>query len=162
MTPRQSIVHSMKSHRAKPNILRFVFYALARLYPMGEDVTCLKYFLIDYYIVRFFQGFNIRWCRHTQAHPTGSRQAHISWWRHQMETFSALLALYAGNSPVSGEFPAQRPVTRNFDIFFDLRLNKRCSKPSQYPIFFGLWRMVSRARNDIWNDKIFTNNTTWN
>ena len=34
-----------------------------------------------------------------------------SWWRHQMETFSALLALCAGNSPVSGEFPAQRPLT---------------------------------------------------
>ena len=44
-----------------------------------------------------------------------------------METFSALLALYAGNSPVTGEFPAQRPVTRSFDVFFDLRLNKRSS-----------------------------------
>ena len=40
----------------------------------------------------------------------------ISWWRHQMETFSALLALYAGNSPVTDEFPAQRPVTRSFDF----------------------------------------------
>ena len=36
------------------------------------------------------------------------------WWRHQMETFSALLALCAGNSPVTGEFPSQRPVTRSF------------------------------------------------
>ena len=27
------------------------------------------------------------------------------WWRHQMETFSALLAFCAGNSPVPGEFP---------------------------------------------------------
>ena len=27
-----------------------------------------------------------------------------------------------------GEFPAQRPVTRSFDVFFDLRLNKRLSK----------------------------------
>ena len=51
-----------------------------------------------------------------------------TWWRHQMETFSALLALCAGNSPVPGEFPAQRPVTRSFDVFFDLRLNKRLSK----------------------------------
>ena len=42
-----------------------------------------------------------------------------------METFSALLAICAGNSPVPGEFPAQRPVTRSFDVFFDLRLNKR-------------------------------------
>ena len=46
----------------------------------------------------------------------------ISWWRHQMETFSALLDLCAGNSPVTGEFPAQRPVMRSFDVFFDLRL----------------------------------------
>ena len=43
-----------------------------------------------------------------------------TWWRHQMETFSALLAICAGNSPVSGEFPAQRPVARSFDVFFDL------------------------------------------
>ena len=50
------------------------------------------------------------------------------WWRHQMETFSALLTLGAGNSPVTGEFPAQRPVTRSFDVLFDLRLNKRLSK----------------------------------
>ena len=42
-----------------------------------------------------------------------------------METFFALLALCAGNSPVPGEFPAQRPVTRSFDVFFDLRPNKR-------------------------------------
>ena len=42
--------------------------------------------------------------------------------------FSALLALCAGNSPVTGEFLAQRPVTRSFDVFFDLRLNKPLSK----------------------------------
>ena len=33
-----------------------------------------------------------------------------------------------GNSPVPGEVPAQRPVTRSFDVFFDLLLNKRLSK----------------------------------
>ena len=49
-------------------------------------------------------------------------------WRHQMETFSALLAICPGNSPITGEFPTQRPVTRSFDVFFDLRLNKRLSK----------------------------------
>ena len=47
-----------------------------------------------------------------------------TWWRHQMEIFSALLAICAGNSPVPGEFPAQRPVTRSFDVYFDLRPNK--------------------------------------
>ena len=51
-----------------------------------------------------------------------------SWWRHQMETFSALLAICAGNSPVTGEFPAQRAGTRSFDIFFDRHPNKRLSK----------------------------------
>ena len=45
-----------------------------------------------------------------------------------MDTFSALLAICAGNSAVPGEFPAQMPVTRSFDVFFDLRLNKRLSK----------------------------------
>ena len=51
-----------------------------------------------------------------------------------METFSALLAICADNSPVSGEFPAQRPETRSFDVFFDLCPNKRWSKQS-----WGWW-----------------------
>ena len=65
--------------------------------------------------------------------PPGGQGA-TSWWRHQMETFSALLAICAGNSPVPGEFPAQRPVTRSFDVFFDLRLNKRLIKQ-----WWGWW-----------------------
>ena len=36
-----------------------------------------------------------------------------AWWRHQKETFSALLTFCTGNSPVTGELPAQRPVTRS-------------------------------------------------
>ena len=52
----------------------------------------------------------------------------------QMEIFSALLAICAGNSPVTGEFPTQRPVTRSFDAFFDLCLNKPLSKQS-----WGWW-----------------------
>ena len=49
----------------------------------------------------------------------------MPWCRHQMETFSALLAFCEGNMPVTGGFPSQRPVTRSFDTFFDERLNKR-------------------------------------
>ena len=52
---------------------------------------------------------------------------YFPWWRHQMETLSALLTICAGNSPVTGEFPTQRPVTRSFDVYFDLRPNKRLS-----------------------------------
>ena len=51
------------------------------------------------------------------------RSRGMAWWRHQMETFSALLALCAGNSPITGEFPAQWPVTRSFDAFFDQRID---------------------------------------
>ena len=51
-----------------------------------------------------------------------TRKTYLSWWRHKMETFFVLLAICAGNSPVPGEFPAQRPVTRSFDVFFDLHL----------------------------------------
>ena len=59
---------------------------------------------------------------------TISRTMSDAWWRHLMETFSALLVLCEGNSPFTGEFPSQRPVRRSFDAFFDLRLNKRSSK----------------------------------
>ena len=57
-----------------------------------------------------------------------------SWWRHQIETLSALLAFCVWNSQVTGEFPSQRPVTRSFDVFFDLRLNKPLGKQS-----WGWW-----------------------
>ena len=58
--------------------------------------------------------------------PIQRPETDSTWWRHQMETFSALLAICA----VPGEFPAQRPVARSFDVFFDLRLNKQLSKQS--------------------------------
>ena len=71
------------------------------------------------------------------------------WWRHKMETISALLAICAGNSPVPGEFPAQRPVTRSFDVFFDLRLNKRLSKQSWDWWFETISRSLWRHCNAI-------------
>ena len=47
-------------------------------------------------------------------------------WSNQMETFSALLPIW--NSPVTGEFPAQRPMAQSSDVFFDLHVDKRLSK----------------------------------
>ena len=59
----------------------------------------------------------------------GKGEGGASPWRcHQMETFSVLLAICAGNSLVTGEFPTQRPVTRTFDVFFDPPVNKQLSK----------------------------------
>ena len=57
-----------------------------------------------------------------------------AWWRHQMETLSALLAICVGNSLVPGEFPTQRPVMCSFGVFFHLRSNKRLSKQ-----WWGWW-----------------------
>ena len=80
---------------------------------------------------------------------------HQAWWRHQMETFSTLLALYAGNSLVTGEFPAQRPVTRSFEVFFDLSLNKQLCKHSRGWWFetpsHSLWRH-SNVSACLWSD----------
>ena len=63
--------------------------------------------------------------------------------RNQMETSSALLVLCAVNSLVTGEFPSQRPVTRSFDVFFLLRLNKSLSKQS-----WGWW--FEKASRSLW------------
>ena len=72
-----------------------------------------------------------------------------------METFSALLAICVGNSPVLVEFPAQRPVTQNFDILFDLHPNKRLSKQWR-----GWWFETPscpfwRHLNEIWRHQVF-------
>ena len=56
----------------------------------------------------------------------------VVWWLCMMT--SSILALRAGKSLVIGDFPAQRPVVRSFDVFFDLRLNKRLHKQS-----WGWW-----------------------
>ena len=90
-------------------------YMISICHPIQYPVSIIIIVKINYYIcIRFV--WTVNWV------------VPITWWRHQMETFSALLAICAGNSPVPGEFPTQRPVTRSFDVFFDPRLNKRLSK----------------------------------
>ena len=73
-------------------------------------------------------------------------------WPRQMETLPTLRAFWTGNSLVTGEFPAQRLVTRRFDAFFDLHLIKRLSKQS-----WG-WRFETPSR-PLWrpSDEIFLN-----
>ena len=68
-----------------------------------------------------------------------------------METFSALLAMCTGNSPVPGEFPAQKPATRSFDVFFDLRLingwvnNREAGDLRRYRAHYNVTVMVKEA-----------------
>ena len=77
----------------------------------------------------------IQWNVHCFTPVDLVRSGESAWWRHQMETFSASLAICAGNSPVAGEFPTQRPVTRSFDVFFHLPL--------------GWWFETHRAHYDV-------------
>ena len=73
----------------------------------------------------------------------------VTWWRHWIEIFYALLATWAGNSPVTDKFPTQRLVTRIFDIFFDLRLDKRLIKQSWGWWFETLLRPLWRHCNEF-------------
>ena len=75
----------------------------------------------------------------------------LTWWCHQMETFSTSLDLYDGNPLVTGGFPSQRPVMWSFDVFYDLCLNKWLSKQSRlrclhahYDVAVMIW---VRSRN---------------
>ena len=49
---------------------------------------------------------------------------------------------FVRGSPVTGEFPTRRPVTWSFDVFFDLRLNKRLNKHS--------WAQASHQPIEWW------------
>ena len=70
-----------------------------------------------------------------------------SWWSLLIETVSALLGICVGNSPVTGEFPAQRPVARSFDVFFDLCLNQRLNNQTRGWWFETPSRPLWRHRN---------------
>ena len=68
----------------------------------------------------------------------------FSWWRHQMETLFASLALCERNSLITGDFSWLRPVIRSFDVFFDLHQNKRLSNPSWRRWFYTPSRPLRR------------------
>ena len=126
----------------------------------------ISHHFVEIYISSFcfsweLVGFNYLISKGNQYHMTSNPGLHFhlsfpeisqmhTWWRHQMKTFSALLAICAGNSPVTGEFPAQRPVTRSFDVLLDLCLCKRLSKQSwgwwSETLSHPLWRHCNEIR----------------
>ena len=67
-----------------------------------------------------------------------------------MESFSASLALCAGSSPVTGEFPSQGPATQSFDVLFGLRVNKRLNKQSWSWWLVTPLRSLRRHCNELW------------
>ena len=101
---------------------------------LGPSITDIQAFRIEHIgiLASAIWLHSLRNGKHPLAHFC--QKPCVSWWRHQLETFSALLAICAGNSPVPDEFPAQRPVTRSFDVSFHLHPNKRLSKQ-----WWGWW-----------------------
>ena len=75
----------------------------------------------------------------------GDLTRRVPWWRHQMEK---KLPLCEGNPPVTSRFPSQKPVTRSFEVFFDLHLNKRLRKQSRRRWFETPLRPLWRHCND--------------
>ena len=102
--------------------LAFSFGYLLHNYFLPRCVTAAPYCLMDY-LLNFNPTFGKYYYNHAEKFVPALQDDVI-----KIETFSTLLTLCAGNSPVTGEFPSQRPVTRSFDAFFHLRLNKRLSK----------------------------------
>ena len=75
-----------------------------------------------------------------------SRRDILAWRRHQMETFSALLAISVGNSPVPGDSP--RTKASDTELWcFDLRLNNRLGKQLSGWLFETLSRPLWRHCN---------------
>ena len=82
----------------------------------------------------------MNWAKSKSKFHIGIPQSYILWRRNGLRwngimtslngTFSELIAICAGNSPVTGEFPTQRLMTRSYVVFFDMRLNKGLSKQS--------------------------------
>ena len=71
--------------------------------------------------------------------------------RHLIETFSALLTLCKGKPPVTGGFPLQKPMTRSFDVFFGMGLNKWLSKQSKCRWFETPCRsLCCRCSDQFW------------
>ena len=106
----------------------------------GECGDCHFYYFI---VVNLFWTYDVFTISVLHEIPTTRTIRLNPWWRHQMETFSASLAICEGNQPVDGEFPTQRPVARSFDVFFDLCPNKRLSKKS-----WGWW--LETPSSSLW------------
>ena len=82
------------------------------------------------------------------CHYTTTTVHEETWWHHQKGN------IFRITDPLCGKFighrwiPPQRPVSRSFDVFFDLRLNKRFSKQSGRRWFETKSRSLWRHYND--------------
>ena len=108
---------------------KFIYYLFSEILTMVFCKSCALSGVLRRKIHMFFY---ISCYLFAPLHPWSK------WWRHQMETFSALLAICAGNTPVTGAFPAQRPVARSC---FWKYLNSFCFSTLD---FYHIWSPGNR------------------
>ena len=135
-------------------------YRRQRIIPLGG-----RYRQVSLYSIRTVNLFSVSGVlplcvKNDDATPMSQAASYVpfikrdSWWRHQMEIFSTLLVLCEGNSPMTGEFPSQRPMTPSFGVLFDLCLNKRLRKQSWRRWFEtpsrSLWRCCNATEIVAW------------
>ena len=116
-------------------IFSLLRYHLRWFENLHHSHACLFCGSLELHVYYYVQAFTMHALRNMSISPYKYARViaegdTLKWWRHQMETISALLALCDYNSPVTGEFPTQRPVTRSFGVSFDLCLNKLLSRPT--------------------------------
>ena len=89
---------------------------------------------------------------HTKISQTSIDHDDVIKWRHFPRNWPFVWGIRPVNSP------HKWPVTRSFDVFFDLRLNKRFSKPSWGWWFETLSRPLWRHRNGYMGHSFIWNN----
>ena len=122
-----SITESMPSSRAAASTRTGVTYALT---PITPSIIWKKKNIIMYQTVWSYAKRKIYAILVVSYKTTFCVIDMIQWsmMTSSNENIFRVTGLLCGDSPTTGEFRAQRPVTRSYDVFFDLRLNQQLSK----------------------------------
>ena len=83
--------------------------------------TRYTYFRHSFYTKKTFTRIRVEWIKSAHRHQNLMMTSSNG-------SIFRVTGPLCGEFTGPGEFPTQRPVTRSFDVFFDLRLNKRLSK----------------------------------
>ena len=96
-----------------------------------------------------------------EAYPMRARSptSHSNWWHDDVIKWKHFPRSWPSVTPVTGGFPSQKPVTRSFEVSFDLRLNKRLSKQSRSQWFETpsrpLWRNSNGCESPKWRQQSY-------
>ena len=125
----------------------FYVWAVLMLYPGGQ----ISHFCERYILFCFPTLLNtLASCRCSSNFKSLICEPIIAWRRHQMETVSALLALCERKAQVNSRFHSHRTSYTDFDVFFDVSLNKWLNKQSRRWRFEAPGCLLWRHCNAEW------------